>query len=55
MGKCQSVIFPMKRLSMGALNAQDFYDERVYHLLHDMKKKPITEIASLGEEKHSEA
>ena len=27
----------MKRLSMGLLNAQDFYDERMYHLLHDIK------------------
>ena len=27
----------MKRPSMGLLNAQDFYDERMYHLLHDIK------------------
>ena len=27
----------MKRLSMGLLNAQDFYDEGMYHLLHDIK------------------
>ena len=26
-----------ERLSMRLLNAQDFYDERVYHLLHDIK------------------
>ena len=27
----------MKHLSIGLLNAQDFYDERMYHLLHDIK------------------
>ena len=27
----------MKGLLMGLLNAQDFYDERMYHLLHDIK------------------
>ena len=27
----------MKRLSMGLLNAQDSSDERMYHLLHDIK------------------
>ena len=27
----------MKVLLMGLLNAQDFYDERMYHLLHDIK------------------
>ena len=27
----------MKRLSMGLLNAQDFYDEGIYHLLNDIK------------------
>ena len=26
-----------ERLSMRLLNAQDFYDERMYHLLHDIK------------------
>ena len=29
----------MKRLSMGLLNAQDFYDERMDHLLHEIKNK----------------
>ena len=28
-----------KRLSMRLLNAQDFYDERMYQLLHDIKNK----------------
>ena len=27
----------MKPLSMGPVNAQDCYDERMYHLLHDIK------------------
>ena len=28
----------MKWLSMGLLSAQDFYDERMHHLIHDIKK-----------------
>ena len=42
----------MKGLLMGLLNAQDFYDERMYHLLHDIKNTANYRDDIMGEEKH---
>ena len=42
----------MKRLTMGLLNAQDFYDERMYHLLHDIKNTANYRDDIIGRGKH---